>query len=88
MEWLRAEINMLGTKSHMRVQRSGTIKVLILVGVLKEMSFGCNPMERHKIYDREEDGGLLSSLISVNLVSLKQVYDPKLVPFALSTCIV
>jgi hypothetical protein len=36
MEWLHAEINMLGTKSHMRVQRLGTIKVLVLVGVLKE----------------------------------------------------
>ncbi len=28
-----------------------------------KMSFGCNPIEKHKIYYMEEGGGLLSSLI-------------------------
>jgi len=30
MEWLHAQINMLETKNHMRLQRLGTIKVLVL----------------------------------------------------------
>jgi hypothetical protein len=30
MEWLHAQINMLETKSHMRLQRLGTIKIIVL----------------------------------------------------------
>jgi len=52
------------------------------------MSFGCNPIEKHKniIYG----GGWWPpfEFDSVSLMSPKQAYDPKFVPFALTTYIV
>jgi hypothetical protein len=38
---------------------------------------------RFKIYYREEDDGLVLSLGQMNVMSPRQIYDPKLVPFSL-----
>jgi len=40
------------------------------------------------IHYKEEEGGLLPSLGHVNVLNPKQVHDPKLTPFPLTSCIV
>lgn len=49
------------------------------------MSFGCSPIEKHKVYYRGEGDGFLSSLDCVNVMSPSQVCDPKFIPFPLIT---
>jgi hypothetical protein len=39
----------------------------------------------HEVYHKEEGGDFLPNLNHVNVVNPKQVYDPKLISFALIT---
>jgi hypothetical protein len=45
-------------------------------------------MKRHRIYYKEEGGGLFPSSNHMNVMGLRQIYDPKLVLLSLPTCLV
>jgi len=68
-----------------KFQKFKIIKVPTLECPLGSLKRKCHldvaPMKRHKVYYREEGGGLLSNLGCVNVVSPKQICDPKLILF-------
>jgi len=60
-------------------------RVFITWSLRKNRHFNVVPTKKSKIYYKEEGGGLFTNPCHVNVMNPKQVHDPKLVPFALSS---
>jgi hypothetical protein len=84
-------INWISYEKVMNTQNYGThnlrILRLLLRIIKKKNHFNVILMVRFRINYKEEGGGLLQILSHVNVMSSKQVYNPKLVPFWLTTYI-
>jgi hypothetical protein len=76
----------------MKLQKFKIIKVPTLGCPLGSPIRKCHldvaSMKKHKVYYREESDGLFSNLGCVNVMSPKQICDPKLILFHLITCII
>ncbi len=68
---------LLNYSSYEKVIRPQNFKIHDLG--ISRLPFQCNPTKKSGIYYREEGGGLLPSPSHMNVMSPKQVHDPKLV---------